>query len=224
MTLLELRVLGDRVVVRPDPRPTMSDGGLIHLPETVTHGNEGTLDPNYISLTGVVVKLGDGLRWSTYACRHCGEEVAVTHPPSSTEKCAGCTYLLSESNTRLIEVDEDVQPFEVAVGDRVMFGRFAGRQVEIQEHWWFEQPLIDTGVEYMKGRTIKEHSGDFTVPWCRVGNEPFMDETQRLSKLRAMRVLIMRESEILGLVDDNTIIRQVYEEPTWNKPTKGLTV
>ena len=174
MTLAELRVLGDRLIVRPDPRPTMSEGGLIHLPETVTHGNEQTLDPNYLSLTGLVVKLGDGLRWSTYACRHCGDEVVVTHPPSGTEKCAGCTYLLSESNTRLIATDEDVQPFEVQVGDRVTFGRFAGRQV-----------AVDDAPE---------------------------------------RHLIMRESEILGIVDADTVIRQVYEEPTWNKPTKGLTV
>ena len=214
MTLAELRVLGDRVVVRPDPRPTMSEGGLIHMPETVTHGNEGTLDPNYLSLTGVVVKLGDGLRWSTYACRHCGEEVAVTHPPSSTEKCSGCTYLLSESNTRLIAVDEDVQPFEVQVGDRVMFGRFAGRQVDVNESVDVHSEAMDAiNADGLNKITTHEEYGRAVLHVLakHINHVP-------------ERVLIMRESEILGLVDDNTIIRQVYEEPTWNKPTKGLTV
>jgi chaperonin GroES len=85
LTLDQLHPTQDRVLIKPDPVPVITRGG-IHIPETVNSGN-----PNYYTMTGTVVKVGPGA-------------------------------IDPEDGARL--------PMAVAVGDRVVFGRYEGKQVE----------------------------------------------------------------------------------------------
>ncbi len=80
---MTLKPFGNRLLVKPDPQAKQI--GLIHIPDTVNAEN-----PNYFTMTGVVVDKGDG-----------------------------------EWNTDL----ERKQPIEAEIGQRVTYGRYAGKQV-----------------------------------------------------------------------------------------------
>lgn len=56
LTLDEIHPTQDRVLVKPDPVPTVTPGG-IHIPETVNADN-----PNYYTMTGTILKVGPGAR------------------------------------------------------------------------------------------------------------------------------------------------------------------
>ena len=116
----DLRLLGDRVLVDPDDRLTITEGGL-HIPETVYRDN-----PNYFGMSGVVVKLGAGVATDWYQCVTCGQETQ-----RDRGECPRCRLQLAGTNIRLSEHGDGRRRFAVAVGDRVVFNRFAGRQVEV---------------------------------------------------------------------------------------------
>lgn len=86
LTLDQIIPIKDQVLVIPDPVKTVSDGG-IHIPETVNANN-----PNYYTMTGVVVKTGAGR----------------------------------------IEDGQRV-PVQVQAGDRIVFGRYSGKQIELED-------------------------------------------------------------------------------------------
>ena len=117
MTLAEVRPFGDRLLVRPDPKLQTTEGGLI-IPDVVTADN-----PNYFTMTGVVLKLGDGIREDVYRCQN----AQCRHESRRTvgERCpiCGATQALRQADER--------RPFDCAVGDRVLFNRFAGKQIEV---------------------------------------------------------------------------------------------
>lgn len=119
MTVDELRPFGDRILVRPDPRPEMA--GTIHIPETVRADN-----PNYYGMTGTVVKLGDGYREDVYEC--CNRQCRYESRRTVGERCplCGATQFLAYA-------DSGLHQFDLRVGDRVLFGRFAGKQVELED-------------------------------------------------------------------------------------------
>ena len=117
MTADQLRPTGDRILVRPDPREKISAGGL-EIPDSVLAEN-----PNYFSMTGVVVRLGDGLRDDTYRCTSC----QVEGPRTKMDRCPICSALM------LLHEAGDHHAFDVRVGERVLFNRFAGKQVECAE-------------------------------------------------------------------------------------------
>ena len=81
---MTLKPFGDRLLVKPDPQKTQI--GLIHIPEMVNADN-----PNYFTMTGVVVDKGAGAY---------DEELG------------------------------EIAPIEAEIGERVLFGRFAGKQVQ----------------------------------------------------------------------------------------------
>lgn len=156
MTADQLRPTGDRILVRPDPREKFSAGGL-EIPDSLLAEN-----PNYFSMTGVVVRLGDGLRDDTYRCTSC----QVEGPRPKMDRCPNCSALMV--------LHEAGQPhaFDVQVGDRVLFNRFAGKQIDLDE---------------------------------------------------PIRHLMMRESEVLGIVDGDHRILPGYEAAKWGKVTDGTT-
>ena len=165
MTLDELRPFGDRLLVRPDPRPEMA--GVIHIPQTVQADN-----PNFYSMTGTVLKLGDGVREDVYEC--CNRQCRYESRRTVGERCSlcGATQVLAYAGS-------GVHQFDLSVGDRIVFGRFAGKQIEIE---------------------------DSAAP-----------ESQQ------QRVLIMREVEVIGVLDGDETVLPGYESARWNKPTKGIT-
>lgn len=122
MTIDEIRMIGDRILVRPDAKLETTDGGLF-IPEVVLADN-----PNFFGMTGVVLKLGDGMREDVYRCNNaqCGHESRR----QVNERCPLCG-----ATQRLIAA-EGRRPFDVAVGDRVLFNRFAGKQVEAGDPEW----------------------------------------------------------------------------------------
>lgn len=87
MTIEQITPIKDQVLVIPDPVKTITDGG-IHIPETVRADN-----PNYYTMTGVVVKVGQGR---------------------------------IEDGNRV--------PVQVKAGDRIVFGRYTGKQIEVEGH------------------------------------------------------------------------------------------
>ena len=87
MTEAQIRPFGDRVLVRPDAVATVTASGLLVMPESVLADN-----PNYYSVTGVVLRLGDGIR----------------------------------------DEDGELRHFDVQVGDRAKFNRYAGTQIEVE--------------------------------------------------------------------------------------------
>ena len=86
MTEAQIRPFGDRVLVRPDAVETVTPRGIV-IPDAVLADN-----PNYYSVTGIVLRLGDGIR----------------------------------------DEDGERRPFDVRVGDRVKFNRYAGTQIEVE--------------------------------------------------------------------------------------------
>lgn len=158
MTIDELRLIGDRVLVRPDAKEDRSEGGLV-IPEVVLADN-----PNYYYVTGVVVKLGQGVRDDVYECAN--QQCRYQARRQAGERCPVC------SATQRFMSSGDRRPFDVKIGDRVHFGRFAGKQIEVD------------------------------------GGE---------------RLLVMREIEIRGVLDDAARVTPGYEPARWNKPTTGLT-
>jgi co-chaperonin GroES (HSP10) len=166
LTVDQLDMFGDRILIDPDPKHEESEGGLV-IPQTVLAGN-----PNYFNMTGVVLKLGDGIRRHEYECINCQVSTPMNDGP-----CPGCHQPLGNSNARVAETDLERHPFDVQVGERVMFGRFAGKQVE-----------------------LLTPSGD------------------------TKRFLIMRESEVLGIVEGEHRITPGYKAPKWGRVSNGLTV
>lgn len=119
MTLDEVRPFGDRVLVKPDPKVETFAGGLIQAPQSVLADN-----PNYYTVSGVVVKLGAGYREDVYECLN--QQCRYQTRRTVGEYCPVC-----KATQKLLYVEDRVLPFAVAVGDRVLFGRFAGKQIEI---------------------------------------------------------------------------------------------
>lgn len=206
----QLAMFGDRVLVDPDAKHERSEGGL-HIPPAVLRDN-----PNYYNMTGIVVALGDGVMRHTFQCLNC-----LALAPQDEGPCPGCHQPLGNKNTRLYEADPDRYAFAVAVGDRVLFNRFAGKQIELEEAWLFRRPLRPSP----HGNWLEEF-GDFTVPDYAVRNEPknWLDETPREQKRHARNFLIMRESEILGVVDGDHRITPGYQAPKAGRVTEGLTL
>lgn len=183
MRLDEIRLFGDRILVRPDPKEAQSEGGLF-IPETVLADN-----PNFYYVTGTVVALGDGYREDIYECANaqCRYQARRT----AGEYCPVCkaTQVLAHVGER--------RPFEVRVGDRVHFGRFAGKQIELTLNWLgpIETTVIDGHLVDVRSGMINDKA----------------------------KYLIMREVEVQGIVTDNARVTPGYEAARWNKPTKGLT-
>ena len=164
MTVDDVVMFGDRILVRPDPKIETSDGGLV-IPDVVLADN-----PNFYTMTGRVLKLGDGMREDVYRCNNaqCGRESRR----QVNERCPTCG-----ATQRLLQA-EAVRPFDVRVGDRVLFNRFAGKEIEV-----CDQP---------------ERIG-------LMGPDP------------REKLLIMREIEVLGVLDDNARVLPGYEAPNWAK-------
>lgn len=177
----QLAMFGDRVLVDPDPKHEQSEGGL-HIPETVLADN-----PNYYNMTGIVVRLGDGVMRHTFQCINC-----LALAPQEDGPCPGCHQPLGNKNTRLFEAGDERYAFGVEVGERVLFNRFAGKQVEL-----------------------------VTAPPWRVMSLGIHDQSPPLPK---HRFLIMRESEILGIVEGAHRILPGYQAPKWGKVKDGLTI
>lgn len=181
-----MRPFGDRILVRPDPRPEMA--GRLHIPEVVRADN-----PNYYGMTGTVLALGDGVREDVYRCqnRQCG----LTSRRTVGERCPQC------GATQALEAaDGTVHQFDLKVGDRVLFGRFAGKQVEVE--------LPDVTGD-LTGETVLAQ-----IPQLRAAhgwNRP------------VAKMLIMREIEVLGVLTGNERVLPGYEPARWNKPSAGLT-
>lgn len=119
MTLEEIQPFGDRLLVLPDPKAATSAGGL-HIPDVVLADN-----PNYFYVSGTVLKLGDGYREDVYEC--CNQQCRYQARRTVGEYCPVC-----KATQRLVSSDLEVRPFDVQVGDRVLFGRFAGKQLECE--------------------------------------------------------------------------------------------
>lgn len=144
LTLDQITPVKDQVLVVPDPVKAISDGG-IHIPETVRADN-----PNYYTMTGVVVKVGLGAF-----------------------------------------VDGERKPVAVQAGDRVVFGRYAGKQIEVHEAvFWPDahDPIL---------AAIQNHD----VLW------------------RSKRVLMLREPEIIGKTDGEYI--EPGYQAARHRPIKG---
>lgn len=120
MTVDDLRLIGDRILVRPDPKEAVSEGGLV-IPETVLADN-----PNYYYVSGVVVKLGDGWREDVYECSN--QQCRYRSRRTAGEYCPIC-----RASQTLYAVGDGRRPFDVKVGDRVHFGRFDGKQVDLTD-------------------------------------------------------------------------------------------
>lgn len=180
----QLTMIGDRVLIDPDAKHETSDGGL-HIPETVLADN-----PNYYNMTGIVIRLGDGVMRHTFQCINC-----LALAPQDEGPCPGCHQPLGNKNTRLFEASDERYAFGVEVGQRVLFNRFAGKQVEL---------LI------VSGRTFDYTSGEVDPPPCEFEIKE--------------KFLIMREIEILGIVDGAHRILPGYEAPKWGRVQDGLTV
>lgn len=159
----QVEMFGDRILVDPDEKHDTSEGGL-HIPPSVLRDN-----PNYYNMTGIVVRLGDGVMRHTFQCLNCN---ALS--PQDEGSCPGCHQPLGNKNTRVFEASDERYAFDVQVGDRVLFNRFAGKQVELED--------------------------------------------------AAKRFLIMRESEILGIVEGAHRIVPGYKAPKAGKVTDGLTL
>jgi co-chaperonin GroES (HSP10) len=157
----ELRAFGDRLIVRPDPK--VEEQGAIILPDVAKADN-----PNWFTVSGVVLKVGDGMRDDEWRCsnRQCGriERRRVNHRCS----VCGATAQLYRSAER--------RPFDVQVGDRVTFNRFAGKQIEV-------------------GQPDRFGQGE--------------------------KVLIMREIEVLGVVEGAAELLPGYERPSWDQVTSN---
>ncbi len=193
MTLNDLKPFGDRLIVRPDAKAQTTEGGLI-IPDVVTADN-----PNYFTMTGVVLKLGDGIREDVYRCsnKQCGYESRRT----VGERCAIC------GATQTLIVAEDVRPFDVVAGDRVLFNRFAGKQVEVEESVLvvpMHPPTDEEAARYYK-------PGEITLS---VSGESW-------NEVRREKVLIIREVEVLGILDDDARVLPGYEAPAWAKITSN---
>lgn len=158
MILLEqIRPFGDRLIVRPDPK--VEEQGTIVLPDVAKADN-----PNWYTVSGVVLKVGDGMRDDEWKCsnRQCGriERRRVNH------RCSVC------GATAQLYRSADRRPFDVKPGDRVTFNRFAGKQIEI-------------------GTPDRWGNGE--------------------------RVLVMREMEVLGVVEGAAELLPGYERPSWDR-------
>lgn len=186
MTLDEIRPFGDRILVRPDAKHAQTEGGL-HIPETVLADN-----PNYYYVSGVVVKLGDGYREDVYEC--CNQQCRYESRRTVGEYCPVC-----KATQKLAYADSGVHQFDLNVGDRVLFGRFAGKQIEVEAQQLFSVELHTQYDGLLLG--ISTH-------------EPPIEKT---------RYLLMREVEVLGVLDTDARVTPGYEAAKWNKPTKGLT-
>lgn len=196
MTLEELKPFGDRIVVRPDAKIDTSEGGL-YIPQVVLADN-----PNYYTMTGVVVRLGDGYREDVYQCQNqqCGYESRRT----VGEYCPVC-----KATQKLAYADSGVHAFDVKVGDRVLFGRFAGKQVEVEETWDVFPGRPPTDDE----RARHQGPGEIVLSVNAFSH----------SEKKRVKVLIMREVEVLGILDGDEQVKPGYQGAEWNKPSKGLT-
>lgn len=185
----DLQMFGDRLLIDPDEKHAVSEGGL-HIPPAVLKDN-----PNYYNMTGVVVRLGDGVMRHTFQCINC-----LVLAPQDEGPCPGCHQPLGNRNTRLFEAGDERYAFDVQVGDRVLFNRYAGKQVE-----------IEIGAQSL--------SALHPAPTA-----PLVAHLQTLGVGdRSKRMLIMRESEVLGVVDGAHRIAPGYQAPKWNPVTEGLT-
>jgi co-chaperonin GroES (HSP10) len=199
LRLDQLQMFGDRVLIDPDPKHEQSEGGLF-IPPAVLKDN-----PNYYNMTGVVVQLGDGVMRHTFQCINC-----LALAPQDEGPCPGCHQPLGNKNTRLFEAGDGRYEFGVSVGERVLFNRFAGKQVEIIEEYTvipFHPPSAEEIERFYK-------AGEVTVS---VSGEPY-DER------KTKRMLIMREIEILGVVEGEHRIVPGYQAPKWGRVSDGLTV
>lgn len=208
MKLEEVGVFADRILVRPDPKEAVSEGGL-HIPETVLADN-----PNYFYVSGVVLKLGDGYREDVYEClnHQCRYQTRRT----VGEYCPVC-----KATQNLAYADSGVHAFGVRVGDRVLFGRFAGKQIEVTERWMFSQKT-----RLASGGMWKERYGDFTEPFMSAydfDRRGWMDETNRREGDHTYKALLMREVEVLGILTGDARVTPGYEAAKWSKTSKGLT-
>lgn len=183
MTLAEIRPYGDRLLVRPDAKHATTDGGLA-IPQSVLADN-----PNWFNMTGTVIKIGDGVREDVYQCvnHQCRYECRR----AVGERCPICGAV-----QRLMQAGE-VHAFDVAVGDRVMFGRFAGKQIEVDDDVMAFDVVCGVGV---------------------VGGAGGM----RLESQK-QRYLMMREIEVIGVLTGDEKVLPGYEAANWSKPTAGLT-
>ena len=169
LTLDQVRPFGDRILVRPDAKHTLTESGL-HIPEVVQADN-----PNYYNMHGIVVRLGDGVR------------------------------------------DEDgvLGPYSVKVGDRVVFNRYAGKQIEIEDP-------VDLGDQ---ARDAINADGRNKIVSVEAFGQTVIQEAARAMREapKTYRYLMMHEHEALLVVDGEHRIAPVYEAPKWNKPSEGLT-
>lgn len=188
MKVDDLRMFGDRLLVRPDPRPDESPGGII-LPELQRDAN-----PNYYTMTGTVVAVGDGVRFDVWECLN--HQCRYRSRRTAGEYCPIC-----KATQALAFYGDERQALDVVPGDRIVYGRFAGKQIELHE-------------ATPKGR------GSFCADCPADGR--CMDACYRLRE--TARYLIMREVEVIGVVPEGVTVMPGYEEAKWSKPTKGLTV
>lgn len=158
MTIAELRPHGDRLLVRPDPKVATTEGGLT-IPASVLADN-----PNYFSMTGTVVKLGDGVREDVYQCAN--HQCQYQCRRGLGERCPICGAV-----QKLAYADSGHHAFDVAVGDRVVFNRFAGKQIEAED-----QPV---------------------------------------------KMLMMREIEVLGVLTGDERVLPGYQGKQWDKTTSN---
>lgn len=185
LRLDQLHMFGDRVLIDPDPKHEQSEGGLF-IPPAVLKDN-----PNYYNMTGVVLQLGDGVMRHTFQCINC-----LALAPQDEGPCPGCHQPLGNKNTRLFEVGHERYAFGVEVGERVLFNRFAGKQVEIRQDVFMAD-----------------------------ASDPLLAEIQNREILtQPKRMLIMRELEILGVVEGEHRIVPGYQAPKWGRVSNGLTV
>ena len=118
---MNLRPIKDQIVVLPDP--PVAQLGVIVIPETVLADN-----PNYFNMTGTVVALGAGVRRHVFQCINC-QALA----PQDDGPCPGCHQPLGNFNARLFDADLERHPFDVQVGERVLFNRYAGKQITCED-------------------------------------------------------------------------------------------
>jgi co-chaperonin GroES (HSP10) len=173
VTLDQIQLFGDRLLVRPDAKYETSEGGL-HIPQTVLADN-----PNYYTMTGTLLRLGDGYREDVYECLN--QQCRYQSRRTVGEWCPVC-----RATQQLAYADSGVHAFEVRVGDRVLFGRFAGRPIRVCE-----------GVD---GPRSSGPSGAQTT------------------------LLIMREVEVLGIVDDAARVLPGYQAAEFGRASAGVTV
>ena len=122
MRLSEIRLFGDRVLVRPDVRDPLSDGGAIQIPDSVLSHN-----PNYYSMTGTVVRIGDGVAMHEWQCRHCGR-IGPEHKGACPG--LGCGWILQVPNL-VLWASGPKRPLSVHVGDRILYNRYSGKQLDV---------------------------------------------------------------------------------------------